>query len=323
MVSSVCAAHKEVIHYTSAVGLQGIITSKALWATHFSFLNDHEEVVGFFDRVLPGILEPVFEEYVARADDLRTNVRDAFRLGVDLRGEWLRDFIEKCKEAEVQSSDHYVFSFCGARDAWISRNGLLSQWRGYGHDGGYAIVFDCDGLQELLEKESKLYHEEGLSWGDVQYWLSGVDRTNDRQVENRIECIKRETLDYLRARVIEKFFPAFESITVLSVFCKHRGFEEEQEVRVVVTEPSIEVGRVPEKVDQKQYRKAHTYFRNGVAVPCIHLFEDQKLEGLPIRRIIVGPHPNKIERKKAVEVLLHQENIDAEVVVSDIPFRGM
>lgn len=97
-------------------------------------------------------------------------------------------------------------------------------------------------------------------------------------------------------------YPAFESITRLSLFCKHRGFEEEQEVRIVITEPSTEMGQDPEKPDDKPYRRTHSYLRNGAVVPCVHLFEDQKLKTLLIRRIIVGPHPDKPERKKAVEI---------------------
>lgn len=50
--------HKELMHYTSASGLHGIVTSKTLWASHTSFLNDAEEVEGFFSRVFPVILGP-------------------------------------------------------------------------------------------------------------------------------------------------------------------------------------------------------------------------------------------------------------------------
>jgi hypothetical protein len=72
----------------------------------------------------------------------------------------------------------------------------------------------------------------------------------------------------------------------------------------------------------KPYRKVKSYLRNGVPVPCVHLFEDQKLDALPIRRVIVGPHPENSDRKGAVEILLRNHNIDAEVLESDTPFRG-
>lgn len=39
--------YSELMHYTTADGLMGIVTSKTLWATHARFLNDSEEVIGF------------------------------------------------------------------------------------------------------------------------------------------------------------------------------------------------------------------------------------------------------------------------------------
>ena len=134
--------------------------------------------------------------------------------------------------------------------------------------------------------------------------------------------MRKAAYDYWTTGNIEKAYPAFESIELLSAFCKHRGFEEEKEVRIVVSEPSLEVGPDPSNESRKSYRRAHSYLLDGVVVPCIHLFEDQKLNALPIRRVIVGPHPEKQERKKAVEILLRNHGIDAKVSVSDTPFRG-
>jgi len=36
----------------------------------------------------------------------------------------------------------------------------------------------------------------------------------------------------------------------------------------------------------------------------------------------VGPHPERFKRQKAVELMLEQNGIKAEVVVSDIPYLG-
>jgi hypothetical protein len=43
---------------------------------------------------------------------------------------------------------------------------------------------------------------------------------------------------------------------------------------------------------------------------------------LPIRRVIVGPDPEKFEKKRAVELFLRNQGLDVEVIVSDTPFRG-
>ncbi|MBX3333929.1 MAG: DUF2971 domain-containing protein [Nitrospira sp.] len=268
------------------------------------------------------ILGPMYQRYVEESESLQPCVQDARRLGIDLFDHDLKRFVRGFEEAQGRATDHYVVSFCKASDAWVSQHGLLSQWRGYGLDGGYAIVFDRERLGLILEQESKMYHEEGLFLGDVQYHLAENINVEDEQVRGDIERISRCFYKYLTTEDIQVVYPAFESITRLSIYCKHRGFEEEQEVRIVITEPSIEVGLDPKKPDDKPYRRTQSYLRNGAAVPCIHLLEDQELRTLPIRRIIVGPHPDKLERKRAVEILLHEQGIDAKVFVSETPFRG-
>jgi len=50
----------ELYHYTGIRGLKGIIESQTLWATHYKYLNDAEEIVHFRDR-LPEILRPMFK----------------------------------------------------------------------------------------------------------------------------------------------------------------------------------------------------------------------------------------------------------------------
>ena len=40
MATHVAEAYSELVHYTSAVGLAGILASDCLWASHASFLND-------------------------------------------------------------------------------------------------------------------------------------------------------------------------------------------------------------------------------------------------------------------------------------------
>jgi hypothetical protein len=59
-----------------------------------------------------------------------------------------------------------------------------------------------------------------------------------------------------------------------------------------------------------------------MAVPYVNLFEGitQPGNNLPIKRIIVGPHPDKERRKLAVEKLLKQNGINADVSMSAIPY---
>jgi hypothetical protein len=314
--------HKELMHYTNASGLYGIVTSKTLWASHTSFMNDTEEVVGFSNRVLPKILRQEFERYVEKSEDFAAKVEDAHQLGIDFIEIEVKKLIEAFKEAE-KAQDHYVSSFCTTKDEWIFQNGLLSQWRGYGLDGGYAIVFDAARLHSLLTVEHEKYYEESLLLADVQYGMARFPEVKDEQISEHINKLTTWAHTRLsRSATNAENEEAAESNSVLSILCKHRGFEEEKEVRIVVSEPSVKIGPDPLNQSGKPYRKVKTYPRNGVPVPCVHLFEDQKLVALPIQRVIVGPHPEKLDRKSAVEILLRNHNIDAEVLASDTPFRG-
>ena len=316
------AHHEEVLHYTTAAGLHGIVSSKTLWASHSRFLNDTEEGVGFSTRILSEILRPAFKKHVEEAEDVAARVQAAEHLGVDLFEHWLAKIVKGFTDAQLTAQDNYNTAFCTTEDKWISQHGLLSQWRGYGLDGGYAIVFDTKALVKLLNVEREMYFEEGWAWGDVQYRMAALSSLGDTDGVKHFKQVRKGLFDYLRTEDIEKAYPAFDSIAVLSAFHKHRGFEEEKEVRIVVSEPSPAVGPAPSNKSGKSSRKVHSYLRDGTAMPCIHLFEDQDLKALPIRRVIVGPHPEKQERKRAIEILLRDHGINAKVLVSDTPFRG-
>jgi hypothetical protein len=158
--------HKGLMHYTDASGLYGIISSKTLWASHTSFMNDTEEIVGFYNRVLPMILRQEFDQLVIDSEDFAGVVDAASRLTIDLIDDMVKTWVERLKEL-TKAQDYYVASFCTSTNEWISLNGLLSQWRGYGEDGGYAIVFDTEKLESLLEAEGRIYYEEQLNKTDV------------------------------------------------------------------------------------------------------------------------------------------------------------
>jgi hypothetical protein len=278
-----------------------------------------EEVQGFFNRVLPEILKPEFERYIEEYEHLADYIQAASSTVVDQLDPRLGKIVDVFHEAETRSQNHYVVSFCTTDHEWISKNGLLSQWRGYGLDGGYALVFDTQGLDSLLPAESEIYHESSILFAAAQYQMTDFLSIEDEQVRQHIQSVKKWVFAYLTTGKIDE--DAIESMSLLSTMCKHRGFEEEKEIRIVVREPSVEMGQDPLNETGKPYREIHSYLRDGATVPCIHLFEGQKLKMLPIRRVIVGPHPDKNKRRKAVEILLHDHGI-TEVVVSDTPYRG-
>lgn len=117
-----------------------------------------------------------------------------------------------------------------------------------------------------------------------------------------------------------------EHIAALSCMHKHRGFSEEAEVRIVAVPTNAKLFALAQTAGDKRPKKPVEFaMKQGVLVPFIMLFGRQlsgDAENLPIRRVIVGPHPDKLKRKKSVELMLEEHGIDANVTVSDIPYLG-
>lgn len=322
MTNTVSEAHPQLWHYTTATGLQGIITSQHLWATDISYLNDAEEFTGFFDRKLPLILIESFrmaaEEISTTSDGL--NYIDSLGGPEEVASTNSRALSDALRLVTM-TFQVYVTSFCRPTSK-NPEDGLLSQWRGYGPDGGYAIVFDTNDLETLLSKEEKSFSYSFIHWGDVDYH---DDEDSHEETLEWIATTQETARKFIlepdsnkQKKLIEAFFRPILSLTTRH---KHSGFREESELRIVAIGPPA---NAPEESDNRPKKPVSFAPRNGILVPYISLFkglDDRKCK-LPIRKVIVGPHPEKLKRKYAVEKLLDQVGIEAEVVVSDIPYLG-
>lgn len=330
-MSKIADTHDELFHYTTAAGLSGIIESKSLRATHASFMNDEEEIRGFYDRILPEILHPIYLKYAEDSKDhpefrRRQGEMSFERYCVD----GFEELVRKIKEAASAWHDHYITSFSTTTetDSWVREHGLLSQWRAYGSDGGYAIVFDAKALDEILQAESKPDQEEEFCWVDVQYsGLDGNRRTSDIDTNGWIGKLEEAAGAFLRSGTTDDSSKFVSSLTVLSAIFKHQGFNEEKEVRLVLSllGPSLESNPALKSIRQHPIK---TMVRDGTTVPYVELCA-REVNGvkqhLPIKRIIVGPHRDKSDRKRAVQLLLKQHGLNdliGKVSVSDIPYRG-
>lgn len=114
-------------------------------------------------------------------------------------------------------------------------------------------------------------------------------------------------------------------IVALAIRHKHRGFKEEREVRIAAVRSSKEIIRAAKELGNVPLNKAVSFYpRSGVLVPYISLFDGIPAEErkLPIREIVVGPHPDKLKRQQAAQMLVDELEIEATVRVSDIPFLG-
>ncbi|MCK9200583.1 MAG: DUF2971 domain-containing protein [Gallionella sp.] len=330
-MSKIADTHPELFHYTTAAGISGILESKSLWATHSSFVNDAEEILGFYDRILPAILRPVFQKHFEKVRNLPAfQGQQGNALFKDYCDAQTAKWLDAIKTTASLMHHHYITSFSIPHNDWVRDHGLLSQWRAYGSDGGYAIVFDTTAFDEILSAETSCYQEELFSWADAQYHFNENNlRTGDQDTDQRIEKLEIAADKFLDSLHSDSEDDAAEQLakqlTILSSIFKHRGFDEERELRFVLSllGPALESNSELQSVRQHAIK---TRIRKGVAIPFVELCV-REIKGvrqhLPIKRIIIGPHRDKHDRKRAVQLLLKQHGFNPDIVtVSDIPYRG-
>lgn len=330
MSKLVTEQYSELMHYTTAAGLAGIVSSGCLWATHAAFLNDAEEMKHFFDaRLLDICLTEVlpYANELARSPEVAKNMDAEGGVSRVARAE-SESLATRLRSATLTFNHPYVFSMSAARDPRVSHSGLLSQWRGYGPDGGYALVFDTVEFDRLLKLEGAAFQYQHAQWGDVHYY--GVDSSNQPSTEDVAESeavLRTGIAKLIRGGTAEETEGFYQAISSLSCLYKHWGFWEEHEVRVVTIPVDAEIARLSAAAGETRPQKPFkTFLRAGVPVPYLELFTSPHSGAmpprLPIKRVIVGPHSQKALREQAVQRLLAAHGYDVEVVCSQIPYIG-
>jgi hypothetical protein len=336
MSKSLTNEHAELYHYTGIKGLKGIIESQTLWATHYRYLNDSEEIFHFRNR-LPDILRPNLIPHIRKLAERNPElIKTAGGLQKAEEDEPKKLAIALCNAAFVgqkgQSplAEPYITSFCSINkedNNWgrVADHGLLSQWRGYGAQGGYAIVFDTATLEQLLKEESENWGGYLIVGGDVVY-SNATDAKFREEMGEHIDIITKSCESLLTKGDADALGDAYIPFCQCACRYKHWGFAEENEVRISAIPGSQETYDLAKREGKTFLRKAAEHFvRKGTAIPYLNLFEGitgSAGKQLPIKRIIVGPHSENDKRKTAVESLLKRHNIHAEVFVSEIPYLG-
>lgn len=327
-VKTISEEYDQLYHYTTAIGLHGILTSQTLRASNYSFLNDEKEIGGFLEERLPGILfdevDKGVKQHCLNNSKHRSFIKEHGGFEAVSR-KIIDELTQTISKALLDINDPYILSFCGAKTDHIQIDGLLSQWRGYGLDGGYAIVFDSKGIEELLKQEVESYCYGYLHIGDVDYYNPITKQhSNLPEVKEYEKAIRDSVRRYVATNNSNEMNDTYTPITALSGLHKHIGFQEEAEVRVIAIPPCKELLKQARDSGDVRPEKSKDFMtRHGILVPYINLF-DFGGEGkrLPIKNIIVGPSSDARKRKKSVQLLLEQCGIDAEVTCSNIPYIG-
>ena len=330
MPKIVSEEYAELMHYTTVEGLTGIVSNDCLWASNYEFLNDTKEIEHFFDVRLGELVSRQVSKYENELKLAPENAKsvaadggfdNVVRLDAD-------DLTEILRKVTLKFNNPYIFSMSATADPLVAQNGLLSQWRGYGSDGGYAIVFDTAELERLLKSEVETYHYQHVQLADAHY--HGIEFVNKPVACEVLEWeaeLSAGIARFIRESSAVEIEDCFDAISSLSFLYKHWGFSEEHEVRVVAIPADREVARLTEaKGETRLPRPIKTFLRGGLPVPYLDLFARSSAEQgrvhLPIKKVIVGPHREGAIRKQAVQLLLAANGYEAEVVRSEIPYIG-
>jgi len=314
-----------IFHYTNARGLLGILSSRSLFATDSRFLNDSTETSIIRQHVMPifeAEVAAITPKFVQKGWISRDFIKEYGMRGQKLQAE---EMYHALTRATGNISPWFVCSFCRhKRGSEEFEHGLLSQWRGYAESDGFAIEFDEVKLDKLIHREQNAHAYGGFRTRDVHYrddeHKATVSRAEYRRAGSEIirqifECRGIDVSGVTGKRDIKDVINEFAAT---APFLKHWGFHEEQEYRVMMT------CFLPNEIAKEEKRSAKPIkfrMRSALLVPYIELFESFQ-EPLPIKAIIVGPHPNQHRQAEAVWMALKVNDMRAaEIRLSAIPYQ--
>jgi hypothetical protein len=301
-------------HYTTGAGMLGILQNSSLRATHIRYLNDIGEAKFFQQNYFPRLF------------------KDHWTLAAD-KGKVSKNDVSALTEAVQESLMRGIFDNVDLFTASLSQpvsdadvDGMLSQWRGYGSDGGYALIFDTAKLRDALTCSGSRYSDASTCIGDMNYMTVDHPRAKYSKdvlaMEGRI--VKAlENMSDVNSLAVDSgnYFDDFINIACLT---KHSGFAEENEVRIVVARPANEMLQyLMEGENEKPPRPLQFREYKGLLIPFINLYEaDDCALGSPIKAIVVGPHLDGLRRAQSLRLLARQLNLDITVHESSLSYRG-
>jgi hypothetical protein len=313
------ARNDALFHYTNGNGLLGILSKNELWSTAYYCVNDESEL-----SVGKGVLTRMFSlkthEMIAARDP---RVKIFFDRGVDILKDYAQNFERSILGTALSELCVYISCFCKANGKEDFLHGLLSQWRGYGSDGGYALQFSRSKLQARVDQA---YKQEDLSCElqDIYYSPQNPLR---KEVEKRSTYYVDAYMDHLDRLV--NWNGKFENTTepspisnlkdgsleaLLDYFIntKSEHFREENECRLNFL-GAISPGYKTLPVD---------YFnRNGLIVPYTKTSQSFNVRDC-IEWIIVGPSPRMTNRYNAIRQMVRKMGLNIDVRPSHIPYSN-
>lgn len=307
-----------LFHYTSANGLIGILRTGEIWSTAYYCTNDESELAAG-----RGILKQVFRNYTYKLIENKDPLVETF----GMRGVDIMEYAEGFEQMIIGRIFHflcaYITCFCKPTGEEDFKHGLLSQWRAYGIDGGYALQFSRKKLLAAIQKANSAQNL-GYEFQDVHYSVANPLRSKVQKHTDSFLQSYKDYLEYLTRPLSELFNsqPESNQIANLSqdtlesflnylIYTKNPHFSEERESRLCLIEP----------VGPRAETEPTDYFnRGGLIVP----FKKTPPATFPLLDcvdcIVIGPNPRMNARIKSVMQMVRSAGLRISVRPSQIPF---
>jgi hypothetical protein len=238
-------------HYTNVAALMNILRTGEMWATNAAYTNDQTEVLHSLLQLRRLVESDLKDRQNDPAVDSMLQVADEFYTIVEA----------------------YLVCFCANGD-------LLSQWRGYGQAGGYAIGVDSASLAHLIQTGHVMLVP-------VIYDVAEQDRLMHELVDRWRSVFKDipSEQDVPQVRRLGAFVFA-QAFSYLAMAFKNSAFGEEQEWRLVYRRQVI----LPDDGTglQVSFRD-----RDGMVAPYVAMIavptKDGSTARFPVSRIVMGP----------------------------------
>lgn len=293
---------EEWYHYTTITGLKGILDRAQLWGTHIAYLNDSREVEYGLEALAKLVKMQADEMPEFQAND------DGTHSYFPMTSLWSATDQDMLRRKDILKHELGPFVACLSR----SRD-QLSQWRGYGRGGGYAIHFDRDMLKSTIQQVNQDGQpvpnapKPDIEWVAYAWFnfrkqiIAAVDE-HLSEVTSLVE-VPGMTEEEVAAMYEEPERKFFDKVLYLAARMKHPKFQEEWETRIMC------------RCDETFYSESPTL---GLIPRTSFAFDPAA-----IVEIIVGPSDYAQSRKRSVErYLSRQERYShVKVEVSKIPYR--
>lgn len=320
---TVSSKYKKLYHYTDINGLEGILEKNQLWASHFHFLNDIQEIIASRDRIMPIAIEYALREFAwwKEKEDWMKVVEENGGYNTVVEHEVTKVF-NIITEVTSRLTPPYIVSFATHATAHELQDGSLDLWRAYSksNNPGYAIVFNTKSLENRMKDELTSHQYHMLHLVDVDYGSNYLSSTHN--FANKMIHMLNGIYETIGLDISGKTIRIEEMYTNIAItITRHKNphFKSENEVRLVASPPTKE--SVP-SIDISNARSVFHRKSSGCFVPTVGVFGDD-ISDFDIEEIIIGPGEGQETRAEGLRSFLRSRGRSINIRLSRIPYRAL